>query len=57
VPSEAEAWTAIRAHMVYGLFYWMVNPVEWQAEENNAAVAPRFGWAAVDLGAPPAEAM
>lgn len=53
VPSEAEAWEAIRAHVCYGLFYWMVNPVEWQAEENNAATAPRFGWAAVDLEAPP----
>lgn len=52
-PSEAEAWRAIRAHVVYGLFYWMVNPVEWQAEVNNAAVAPRFAWAAVDLDAPP----
>lgn len=52
-PSEAEAWRAIRAHIVYGLFYWMVNPVEWQVEENNAATAPRFGWAAVDHAAPP----
>lgn len=52
-PSEEEAWRAIRAHIVYGLFYWMVNPVEWQAEENNAATAPRFGWAAVDHAAPP----
>ena len=52
-PAEADAWAAIRAHIVYGLFYWMVNPVEWQAEENNAATAPRFGWAAVDLDAPP----
>jgi hypothetical protein len=56
-PGEADAWQAIRAHVVYGLFYWMVNPVEWQAEANNAAVAPRFGWAAVDLGAPPAVRM
>lgn len=53
VPDEAAAWRAIRAHVVYGLFYWMVNPVEWQVEENNAAVAPRFAWAAVDLDAPP----
>lgn len=52
-PSEESAWQAIRAHIVYGLFYWMVNPVEWQAEENNAATAPRFGWAAVDWDAPP----
>jgi len=57
VPDDATAWTAIRAHIVYGLFYWMVNPVEWQAEENNAAVAPRFGWAAVDLQAPPVAAL
>lgn len=53
VPDEAQAWEAIRAHIVYGLFYWMVNPVEWQAEENNAATAPRFAWAAVDHHAPP----
>ncbi|AEG51155.1 aminoglycoside phosphotransferase [Sphingobium chlorophenolicum L-1] len=52
-PSGEEAWRAIRAHIVYGLFYWMVNPVEWQVEENNAAIAPRFGWAAVDHAAPP----
>jgi hypothetical protein len=57
VPDEATAWQAIRAHVVYGLFYWMVNPVEWQAEANNAAVAPRFGWAAVDLDAPPVGAL
>ncbi|MBH1998826.1 MAG: phosphotransferase [Sphingomonadaceae bacterium] len=56
-PNEAEAWQAIRAHVVYGLFYWMVNPVEWQLEENNAATAPRFGWAAVDLDAPPLGAL
>lgn len=54
-PGEVEAWEAIRAHVCYGLFYWMVNPVEWQVEENNAAVAPRFGWAAVDLAAQPVE--
>lgn len=52
-PDEAQAWQAIRAHIIYGLFYWTVNPVEWQAEANNAAVAPRFGWAAVDHDAPP----
>lgn len=52
-PDETSAWESIRAHIVYGLFYWMVNPVEWQAEVNNAAVAPRFAWAAVDHDAPP----
>jgi hypothetical protein len=52
-PGRDAAWAAIRAHIVYGLFYWMVNPVEWQAEANNCAVAPRFAWAAVDHHAPP----
>jgi len=52
-PGLAQAWDAIRAHVIYGLFFWMVNPVEWQVEQNNTAVAPRFAWAAVDLGAPP----
>lgn len=52
-PSEGEAWKAIRVHICYGLFYWAVNPVEWQVEENNAAVVPRFAWAAVDHNAPP----
>lgn len=52
-PSVNEAWDAIRAHIVYGLFYWLVNPVEWQSEANNCAVAPRFAWAAVDHDAPP----
>jgi len=52
-PHEEEAWNAIRAHIVYGLFYWTVNPIEWQVEVNNAAVAPRFAWAAVDHDAPP----
>lgn len=52
-PDKAEAWEAIRAHIVYGLFYWLVNPVEWQAEANNCSVAPRFAWAAVDHDAPP----
>ena len=47
-PSEEQSWTAVKAHICYGLFYWSVNPVEWQAEENNAAVVPRFAWAAVD---------
>lgn len=55
VPSEASAWEAIKAHMIYGLFYWMVNPVEWQAEVNNAAVAPRFAWATIDHNAPPCD--
>ena len=52
-PNETQAWRSIRAHIVYGLFYWLVNPVEWQAEVNNTAVVPRFAWAAIDHHAPP----
>jgi hypothetical protein len=30
------------------LYYWLVNPIEFQAELNNCAVAPRFALAALD---------
>ena len=32
-----------------GLFYWLVNPEEFQTEINNCAVAPRFAMAALDV--------
>ncbi|REG58420.1 phosphotransferase family enzyme [Paraburkholderia sp. BL6669N2] len=47
-PSFDEAWDAYRRHLVYGLYFWLVNPVEWQAEVNNCAVVPRFAMAALD---------
>lgn len=49
-PSLEEAMAAYRLQLADGLFYWMVNPPEWQAEENNCAVAPRFADAALDHG-------
>lgn len=49
-PAFDEAWHAYRQQAVYGLYYWLVNPVEFQAEENNCAVAPRFAFAAIDHG-------
>lgn len=49
-PSRAEAMEAFRIHLVYGLFFWLVNPVAFQSEANNASVAPRFALAAVDHG-------
>ncbi len=49
-PIFNEAWEAYRAQSVYGLYYWLVNPVEFQAEVNNCAVAPRFAFAAIDHG-------
>ncbi len=50
-PTLAEAEEAFRMQIVDGLFYWMVNPPEWQSEENNCAVAPRFALAALDYNA------
>jgi Phosphotransferase enzyme family len=50
VPSMDEAREAFRIQLADGLFYWMVNPPEWQAEENNCAVASRFADAALDHG-------
>lgn len=47
-PSFEAALDAFRLQIVDGLFYWMVNPPEWQTEVNNAAVAARFAAAALD---------
>jgi aminoglycoside/choline kinase family phosphotransferase len=47
-PSFDEAWDAYRRQIVDGLYFWLVNPPEFQSEENNCAVAPRFAAAAVD---------
>ena len=49
-PAFDEAWDAYVIQLVYGLYYWLVNPVEFQAELNNCAVAPRFALAALDHG-------
>ena len=47
-PGFDEAWLAYRKQTVYGLYYWLVNPVEFQVEVNNCAVASRFAFAAID---------
>ena len=47
-PTLEQAWEEYRRHTVYGLYYWLVNPVEFQTEVNNCAVAPRFAFAAID---------
>jgi hypothetical protein len=49
-PHVDDAWEAYRRQSVYGLYYWLVNPIEFQAEVNNCAVAPRFAAAALDHG-------
>ncbi len=49
-PPFDEAWQAYRTQTIYGLYYWLVNPVEFQVEENNCAVASRFALAAIDHG-------
>lgn len=47
-PSFDAAMYAYRAQILYGLFYWTMNPVEWQVELNNCAAAPRYAIAALD---------
>jgi hypothetical protein len=47
-PSFEAAMEAFRIQIFDGLFYWLVNPVEWQVELNNCAVVPRFAQAALD---------
>jgi hypothetical protein len=47
-PSFDVAWNAYRVQNVYGLYYWLVNPVEFQVEVNNCAIAARFAFAAID---------
>jgi aminoglycoside phosphotransferase (APT) family kinase protein len=49
-PAFEEAWLAYRQQTVYGLYYWLVNPIEFQVEVNNCAVASRFAFAAIDHG-------
>jgi aminoglycoside phosphotransferase (APT) family kinase protein len=48
VPDFPDAWQSYVKHIIYGLFYWLVNPVSFQAEMNNCAVAPRFAMAALE---------
>jgi Phosphotransferase enzyme family len=47
-PAFDDAWVAYRQQSVYGLYYWLVNPVEFQVEVNNCSVASRFAFAAID---------
>ena len=49
-PAFEQAWQLYCEQMVYGLYYWLVNPVEFQAEINNCAVAARFAHAVIDHG-------
>ena len=49
-PALEEAWLAYRQQTGYGLYYWLVNPIEFQVEVNNCAVASRFAFAAIDHG-------
>lgn len=49
-PCFEEAYEAFRRQILDGLYFWLVNPVEFQAEVNNCAVVPRFAMAALDHG-------
>ena len=47
-PTFDEACKHFRRQIIDGLYFWLVNPIELQAEVNNCAVAPRFAMAAID---------
>lgn len=47
-PGFDVAYDAFRRQIIDGLYFWTVNPVEFQIEENNCAVGPRFAMAALD---------
>lgn len=51
-PDFDSAWEAFRLQIIDGLYYWLVNPEEFQIEINNCAVAPRFAMAALDVDTP-----
>lgn len=47
-PNFAEAWTAYRRAIAYGLFIFLINESRFQTEAINTAYAARFGAAAID---------
>ncbi|NUU25828.1 MAG: phosphotransferase [Streptomycetaceae bacterium] len=48
-PRFADAWDDYRRYVAYGLFIWVINPVEAQPEEVNIPNITRFTTAADDL--------
>jgi hypothetical protein len=49
-PQFDEAWLAYRRQIIWGLFFWAVNPLEFQPEVVNTAYSARFAMAAIDVG-------
>ncbi|MEU8137404.1 phosphotransferase [Streptodolium elevatio] len=48
-PGFDEAWDDYRRYVAYGLFIWLINPVEAQPDEVNIPNITRFSAAADDL--------
>ena len=49
-PSFDEAWLAYRQQIIYGLFFWVVNPLSFQPEVVDTVYSARFAMAAIDVG-------
>ena len=47
-PAFADAWQSYREHLLFGLFVWLTNGVEFQTESVNTANAARLGHAAIE---------
>lgn len=49
-PGFDEAWLEYREEMIWGLFFWVVNPLSFQPEVVDTVYAARFAMAAIDVG-------
>ncbi len=49
-PAFDDAWLAYRRQIIWGLFFWAVNPLAFQPEAVDTVYSARFGMAAIDVG-------
>jgi len=49
-PDFDDAWLAYRQQIIWGLFFWAVNPLEFQPEVVDTVYSARFAMAAIDVG-------
>jgi aminoglycoside phosphotransferase (APT) family kinase protein len=49
-PDFEDAWLAYRQQIIWGLFFWSVNPLAFQPEAVDTVYSARFGMAAIDVG-------
>ena len=49
-PDFETAWLAYRQQIIWGLFFWSVNPLAFQPETVDTVYSARFAIAAIDVG-------